>query len=396
MTRRSSALAGVIVVPEGFDATTPVGGLPPILRHALALAAAGATEIRLVGGDADSPADYRLRVPVLRGAPNAVPAIVVRADTTCHRLLPKRLARDLAVDAIAVAGEPAAWIAVAGAARTAAVIAAAAEGTRPENAITVDLEPGEFVLPASTPMQRAQAMRPHLRSLIKPTGGVIDRHVMRPVSLVMTRALARTSLTPNTVSIVSLLLALGAAALVALPHPAFGVAGAVLHVFMRIVDCVDGELARLRYQQSRIGEWLDTVGDAIGIAALVAAVGWRAAEDASDARWLVMGIVGVVAWMVVQSFQYIALVRAGGRGSIQYVEWGHRRTGDRTLAERLASAVDVLLRIDVISVAYAALIVARLLPALLIIHGTAAIIAAAYFAGQLWTKPPGVNPDRAL
>lgn len=392
---RPRALAGVIVVPAGFDAGTPVAGLPPILRHALALAAAGATEIRLVGAYVDVPLDHRLRVPVVPGAPDFEAAIVVRADTTCHRLLPKRLAaRPREGDSLAIAGNANAWIAVTGPSRTAGAIAAAEQGRVPGHATEVAFEPGEFVLPAATPDERARAMHPHLKSLVKPTGGVLDRHLMRPISLLMTRALARTPVTPNAVSIVSLALAAAAALLIAL-DPALVVAGAVVHLFMRIVDCVDGELARLRYQQSRFGEWLDTIGDGFGIAALVAAVAWRAAQDANEPRWLLLGTVGVIAWLTTEALQYTALVQAGGRGSVQYVEWGHRKAGERSVAERLVSAVDLLFRIDVISVLYAALIIAGRLPELLIIHAVAAFGASSYFAAQLFKRRPAVDPDRA-
>ena len=45
----NAGLVGVIVVPEGFDAVTPIGGLTPLARHALSLQAAGVSRIECVG-----------------------------------------------------------------------------------------------------------------------------------------------------------------------------------------------------------------------------------------------------------------------------------------------------------------------------------------------------------
>lgn len=391
-------MQGVIVVPPRLDVEFPVGGLAPLLRHALALQAAGVEKIAIVGDEREValPRDPRLRVPVLRSPEAGMAAVVVPGDATCHRLLPARLVNaGIGARQVKRAGprdERALY--VAGAERVAEVVAALASAGRVELRDAED-EPlliGEFVLPAATPQERERAFSAHLRSLIKPTGGVLDRHLMRPVSLRITRLLARTGVTPNMVSIVSLVLAFVAAGLVATPWYAVQAAGAILFVVMRIVDCVDGELARLRYQGTRFGEWLDTVGDGAGIAAFVAAVTYRLAR--SDAKWWMIGAIGIVGWTAVQMLQYHALLRAGGSGSFQAVLWGHR-VADKTLLERVASAVDAFMRIDAISTFYAAMVIAVQLEVLLWVHVISSIGATFYFGVQTLRRRPDVQPDRA-
>jgi phosphatidylglycerophosphate synthase len=101
--------------------------------------------------------------------------------------------------------------------------------------------------------------------------GFIAYHLLRPLARPVTRALLVTSVTPNQVSLFALLLGVVAAAAAA--RGAFAVAG-FLYWAGSVVDCVDGEIARLRVEGSRTGEWLDSVADEISTFALVAGVGW--------------------------------------------------------------------------------------------------------------------------
>ena len=89
----SRPFEAVVWVPPGFDAGIELAGLSLLLRAVLCLQEAGARRVWLSGeGDAVSPTDPRIRVPVGRGEPSDGAALWLRADTTCHRALPARLA----------------------------------------------------------------------------------------------------------------------------------------------------------------------------------------------------------------------------------------------------------------------------------------------------------------
>jgi archaetidylinositol phosphate synthase len=94
----------------------------------------------------------------------------------------------------------------------------------------------------------------------------LTRYVLRPLSVPMARAIARTPLTPMQVSWVSALLT-GAAGV------AFGLSayllGALLTLAGSITDCIDGDLARLTGRTSRGGAMLDSVLDRWTDAALI-------------------------------------------------------------------------------------------------------------------------------
>ena len=64
-----------------------------------------------------------------------------------------------------------------------------------------------------------------------------------------------------------------------------------------ILDCCDGDIARLKFRFSRAGEWLDSMGDEIVQVTLVAAIGLGVWRDGGGAAWAALGA-GAAATMV--------------------------------------------------------------------------------------------------
>ena len=105
------------------------------------------------------------------------------------------------------------------------------------------------------------AKRLLLSHLPSPRDGLIARYINRKISVPLTALLARTSLTPNHVSLVSGLICVIAALLFAWGQPIWG---GLLAQLASILDGVDGELARLKFLASSFGELLDSVLDRYG------------------------------------------------------------------------------------------------------------------------------------
>lgn len=100
-----------------------------------------------------------------------------------------------------------------------------------------------------------------LKSLIKPTEGFMSRHFERKISLAITQKLTDTPLTPNQISLISIGIGLIGALGFASTERVWHVTGALLFLFHSIADGCDGEIARLKYLSSRLGAWLDFLGD---------------------------------------------------------------------------------------------------------------------------------------
>jgi phosphatidylglycerophosphate synthase len=122
----------------------------------------------------------------------------------------------------------------------------------------------------------ARAERWLLARLLKDKEGFMSRHVERKISLAISRRLAPTSVTPNTMTGVSVAVGLAGAAFFLSPRPVLEFAGALIFLLHSILDGCDGELARLKFQESRLGGVLDFWGDNLVHVAVFGciAVGW--------------------------------------------------------------------------------------------------------------------------
>ncbi|HYC18416.1 MAG TPA: CDP-alcohol phosphatidyltransferase family protein [Pseudolabrys sp.] len=190
--------------------------------------------------------------------------------------------------------DPATWAAVprrvvtlAGAALPHALAALDADGGAYSLAAVEDRLTRRFGTPAkisvsSAPMVVASsadvdvAERRLLRGLVKDTDGFMARHIERPISLQIVRHLAPTAITPNQITLFSVIIGLlGAPFFLSTLWP-WQTVGALLFLVHSILDGCDGELARLRFQQTRFGGVIDYWGDNVVHIATFAcmAVGW--------------------------------------------------------------------------------------------------------------------------
>jgi phosphatidylglycerophosphate synthase len=139
-----------------------------------------------------------------------------------------------------------------------------------------------------------EAERKLWRSLGSSADGVVDRFFNRPIGRVLSKVLIHTPVSPNQVSVASILIGVGSA-----PFFAAGdfVSGAVLLQVCAIVDCVDGDLARALFKQSPLGKWLDIGGDQVVHFSVFAAIGLGVARTSPTVPAIALGAsaaVGVV------------------------------------------------------------------------------------------------------
>jgi phosphatidylglycerophosphate synthase len=89
----------------------------------------------------------------------------------------------------------------------------------------------------------------------------LDRHFFRPLGLRIVRAAAPTALTPDQLTLASLLVGLAAGHLFFYADVRLNLAGFVLFLVSDIFDSADGQLARLRGSSTPFGRMLDGVSD---------------------------------------------------------------------------------------------------------------------------------------
>ncbi|MFI7588595.1 CDP-alcohol phosphatidyltransferase family protein [Spongisporangium articulatum] len=135
-----------------------------------------------------------------------------------------------------------------------------------------------------------------LREAARGGDGVYSTLVVRRLSWRLTDLALRLGVTPNQVTVASLLIGLGAALCLAASGTGgrgWAVLGAVLLQLSLLVDCVDGELARFRRRFSRFGAWLDASTDRVKEFAVIGALAF-ASDRAGHPVWLLAAVAVVL------------------------------------------------------------------------------------------------------
>jgi phosphatidylglycerophosphate synthase len=118
--------------------------------------------------------------------------------------------------------------------------------------------------------------------------------IARPPGAVVVYFLRNTRITPNQVTFASAVVGAAACAMfVFLPGWAWLVAAALVFEFSFVLDCADGQLARLRKIASPVGHLLDFLMDELKAMLLFACVAVRLWQQTSDEWLLVVGLGGL-------------------------------------------------------------------------------------------------------
>jgi phosphatidylglycerophosphate synthase len=311
-----------LVGPALADPSQQVAGLSLMLRALLSLQDIGIQEVFLQGvSSSELPQDPRLRLQIQVSQDSGGPALVTRIGSLWHPNLARRLSLSLPAsdEIIGVSDGSAALYAVG----EEALPQLLQSITEPEKLLVHHDDPvlPEFILAPTSEAERRYAERLLLLSLLKPTDGIISRHVNRPISLRVTQWLLPTSFTPNQMTLVAAVFgAIGS--IFAWNGLYWGLVLAALFLQIQsILDGCDGEIARLKHQKSRLGEWLDQVFDDVINISFLFAVGHGLSQQGSSFAWAV-ALISLVSHTLYQLSLYTAFwTKAGGRGSVTALQW---------------------------------------------------------------------------
>ena len=156
---------------------------------------------------------------------------------------------------------------------------------------------GGVAEPITDAISAAAAARVLWASLTSSTDGFVDKHFNRPVGRWLSKILVYTSVSPNQVSLSATLLGLLSAWFFAQGNYRAALWGAILLQVSALVDCVDGDLARVLFKESPLGKWLDIVGDQVVHVGVFACIGiglYRAGSEAPVLWLAASATIGVV------------------------------------------------------------------------------------------------------
>ena len=146
--------------------------------------------------------------------------------------------------------------------------------------------------------------------------GFVDRYFNRKVSRWFTRLFLAMGLSPNSITVLAGLIGLVAAAGFGVGTYSAGIVAALLFQLAAVIDCCDGEVARLTFTESPFGAWLDIVLDNIVHMAIFAgiAVGLYTTHIGQADDWvpLALGVAAVfgngLSFLLVEKAQKIKTV----------------------------------------------------------------------------------------
>jgi phosphatidylglycerophosphate synthase len=142
----------------------------------------------------------------------------------------------------------------------------------------------------------AERARKPVRTLF---GWLVYRRISMPVSL----RLARTRLLPWHITAAGLFLGLSGAVLLGTGRYELALAGALLVNVAKIMDAVDGEVARAKHLDSPAGYVADGLCDRLRDTAVIAGLGVGAWQDGSDAAlaWTLAAAIGYLLFFYVSA-----------------------------------------------------------------------------------------------
>ena len=354
-----------------------VAGLPLVKRALIVLARAGVTRVFVLGDErvralvtADPDiAATRLELEVFEAgaleqirAKLAGPVILARTDHVFDVGIAK-LAASTRVDAgrtALVAGADEVGVSV--------VVPAALALEPAPPAATVAVAADAVWHRADTPEQRRAAVNRLFDSLRKRTDGPVSRYLNRPMSLFVTRRLVNTNITPNQMTIVANVIgALGVFLVFQATWTTLAI-GSVLVQLQSVLDGCDGEMARLKFKSSKIGEWLDNVLDDQVNIGFGIALGFAAATLTGQELWRWVGLGAGIAFFLHNAAFYAQLAFVHRSGNPFLFRWWFEKPGvdvtallsTPTLFNRIGGAARSLIRRDLFLFAFMLLCIVRL------------------------------------
>jgi CDP-alcohol phosphatidyltransferase len=128
----------------------------------------------------------------------------------------------------------------------------------------------------------------------------IDQRLHRPLAAILVRPVAATSITPNQVTAVAGAAGVAAGILVffAVESPAMRLAAAALLFTAVILDCVDGQLARVRGTASRTGDMFDGLADLAVNLAVLSGITYTLVRQSGEQMTWWLGLAAMVSYGV--------------------------------------------------------------------------------------------------
>lgn len=209
---------------------------------------------------------------------------------------------------------------------------------------------GLFSRVISAPDAYASARKYLLGTARKPTDSFFSRHFNRYISLFLTQQFLRLGVPPNVLSVVCLLIGLSSGWFIGRGGYGSSALGALLFEFASIFDGCDGEVSRLTYRTSKVGGFLDMIGDASTYIVFFLSLPFGLYRSSRHTAWLVLGIVALLSmgmfYIVLSTHMRKAKLGNNVIGVVKDIERSAGRPGFTGRLDGLAAKIGFIYRRD--------------------------------------------------
>jgi len=341
-----------VILPPRPSSFLVVAGVPLIQRLAISAQRAGYAQVVALGGADEARLRALLSADARTGAVRIVPGDVYEAAPgegvtflpSDHLVTPATLVR---VRGFERNGEPVLFHAPGAANGDGILVAAhdelagapaggvAVRGAVPPRSVRLAAEILVAVRDAAAVPAAERRLIAQLRGETAATDGPLARFD-RSISTRISRLLVRTPLRPNHITLFGTVVGLSAAWAFSRGTQSFSLLGAFLFWCAVIIDGCDGEVARLKFLESRFGYLFDVTTDNLVHVAIFAGIGFGEV-DAASARWLVP--LFVTGFLLASAATYFCLIRNPPAAAAPTTRRGHLR-------QRLLGAFAALMNRD--------------------------------------------------
>ncbi len=130
------------------------------------------------------------------------------------------------------------------------------------------------------------------------TENILDRIFYRPIGFRIARMLRNSGITPNMITILSIFVGVAVGFLFYPTNLAINICGILLLIFANILDCVDGQLARLTGIKSEIGRILDGVAGDLWFASIYINLALRLSHEYGNYWFFLLAVLAGLSHLV--------------------------------------------------------------------------------------------------
>ncbi len=131
--------------------------------------------------------------------------------------------------------------------------------TRKKNAWCIKSDNDIFEITSNSDALRAEEIL--IQTIRNNTPGFIARNINKAISLPISRALSRTRIHPNVLTVLNMIVGFSSAFFLSMNTYMSIAIGGLCFQLASVFDGVDGEVAKLTLKVSKLGGWLDTISD---------------------------------------------------------------------------------------------------------------------------------------